>query len=161
MDVLAAVMQRIKQSDADFLKQVQQSKVMWTCQHHQNSYGDFYVRMLRHDPAMYGCTNKDCHKGHRCQIDNPLPPPKVKKAGRPACGAKTRAGGKCKAKVVHGKNRCRMHGGLSTGPKTQQGRAAIIASNKRRAYQNPQKMDIRPSKRNPKRDLNSQSRCYC
>jgi hypothetical protein len=27
------------------------------------------------------------------------------------CGAKTRKGTPCKAPVVHGKNRCRMHGG--------------------------------------------------
>ena len=44
---------------------------------------------------------------------------------RPRCGAKTRAGGTCKAKVVDGKRRCRMHGGLSTGPKTEAGRRRI------------------------------------
>jgi hypothetical protein len=31
--------------------------------------------------------------------------------------------------------RCRMHGGLSTGPKTKQGRAARAQSNRRRAAQ--------------------------
>lgn len=30
-----------------------------------------------------------------------------------ACGAKTRAGGRCKNQPVRGKKRCRMHGGLS------------------------------------------------
>lgn len=39
------------------------------------------------------------------------------KHARPTCGAKTRAGGQCKARVVPGKRRCRLHGGLSTGPK--------------------------------------------
>ena len=29
----------------------------------------------------------------------------------PRCGAKTRAGGSCRAPAVHGKRRCRMHGG--------------------------------------------------
>jgi hypothetical protein len=29
----------------------------------------------------------------------------------PRCGAKTRCGGACRAPAVHGKKRCRMHGG--------------------------------------------------
>ena len=31
----------------------------------------------------------------------------------PRCGAKTRAGGACRAPAVHGKKRCRMHGGAT------------------------------------------------
>jgi hypothetical protein len=42
---------------------------------------------------------------------------------RPLCGAKTRAGGTCLVRVEFGKARCRFHGGLSTGPKTEAGRA--------------------------------------
>lgn len=57
---------------------------------------------------------------------------KVPKSQRPVCGAKTRAGGTCKAKAVPGKSRCRLHGGLSTGPKTATGRAAIAEANRRR-----------------------------
>lgn len=41
---------------------------------------------------------------------------------RPACGAKTRAGGTCAMRVEPGKHRCRLHGGLSTGPRTEEGR---------------------------------------
>ena len=29
----------------------------------------------------------------------------------PRCGAKTRTGGACRSPAVHGKKRCRMHGG--------------------------------------------------
>lgn len=29
----------------------------------------------------------------------------------PRCGAKTRSGGTCRAPALHGKRRCRMHGG--------------------------------------------------
>lgn len=47
---------------------------------------------------------------------------------RPLCGARTRAGGACAAKVVPGKRRCRLHGGLSTGPKTPEGRARALAA---------------------------------
>ena len=60
---------------------------------------------------------------------------------RPACGAKTRAGTSCRARVVLRSDgtlarRCRSHGGLSTGAKTEAGRAAIAASNRRRARSN-------------------------
>jgi len=52
---------------------------------------------------------------------------------RPLCGARTRKGVPCAARVVEGKGRCRLHGGLSTGAKTAEGRARIAESNRRRA----------------------------
>ena len=54
---------------------------------------------------------------------------------RPMCGAKTRKGTSCQARVVEDRDRCRLHGGLSTGPKTDQGRACIAESNRRRAQE--------------------------
>ena len=54
------------------------------------------------------------------------------KAERPYCEARTRAGGSCQARVVPGKRRCRMHGGLSTGAKTAEGRARIAEAQRRR-----------------------------
>ena len=45
------------------------------------------------------------------------------------CGAKTRSGVPCAKFPVEGKRRCRLHGGLSTDPKTPEGRAAILAAN--------------------------------
>lgn len=50
------------------------------------------------------------------------------------CGAKTRKGTPCRALPVPGKARCRFHGGLSTGPRTAAGRAAIAESNRRRSH---------------------------
>jgi hypothetical protein len=39
----------------------------------------------------------------------------------PRCGAKTRSGTRCQAPAVHGKKRCRLHGGSSPGaPKGNQ-----------------------------------------
>ena len=40
----------------------------------------------------------------------------------PRCGANTRRGGACRAPAVHGKQRCRMHGGApgSGAPKANQ-----------------------------------------
>ena len=47
--------------------------------------------------------------------------------GNPAsasrCGARTRKGAPCGCPAVRGKKRCRMHGGLSTGPRTAVGLA--------------------------------------
>lgn len=62
------------------------------------------------------------------------------KRERPRCGAKTRKGTPCQAPAVWlpgdpvpRNGRCRMHGGLSTGPKTPEGKARIAESNRRRA----------------------------
>jgi hypothetical protein len=41
------------------------------------------------------------------------------------CGAKTRAGGVCKAPAM-GNGRCRVHGGKSTGPKDQKGNTNAV-----------------------------------
>ena len=38
------------------------------------------------------------------------------------CGAKTRAGTPCKRKDLYTNGRCRLHGGLSTGPKNKKGK---------------------------------------
>jgi hypothetical protein len=43
----------------------------------------------------------------------------------PRCGARTRGGCPCRAPAIHGKLRCRMHGGRSTGPRTEQGMARL------------------------------------
>ena len=58
------------------------------------------------------------------------PPPK---ADRPFCGARCRDGHACRARAVPGEKRCRQHGGLSTGPTSAEGKAAIAESNRRRA----------------------------
>ncbi len=58
--------------------------------------------------------------------------PRIPKSERPFCHARRRDNHKCKARVVPGTNRCRMHGGLSSGPKTAEGRERIAESNRRR-----------------------------
>jgi hypothetical protein len=42
------------------------------------------------------------------------------------CLAKTRQGTPCQNPVVADRNRCRMHGGKSTGPRTPEGKARSI-----------------------------------
>ena len=45
------------------------------------------------------------------------------------CLAKTRRGTECQKPAIKGRNRCQLHGGRSTGPKTPEGRAKIAAAN--------------------------------
>ena len=42
--------------------------------------------------------------------------------------AKSRQGTPCRNPVVTNRNRCRMHGGKSTGPRTPEGKARTIAA---------------------------------
>jgi hypothetical protein len=47
----------------------------------------------------------------------------------PRCGARTRSGRPCKSPALHGKQRCRMHGGASTGPRTPEGKERARMAN--------------------------------
>lgn len=51
---------------------------------------------------------------------------------RVTCGAKTRAGHPCGQKSEAGKRRCKWHGGNSTGPKTEEGKARVADAQSRR-----------------------------
>jgi len=44
------------------------------------------------------------------------------------CGAKTRVGGACQNPAIEGRDRCKLHGGRSTGPRTQAGKARVVAA---------------------------------
>lgn len=45
----------------------------------------------------------------------------------PRCGAHTRAGDACRQPAMPN-GRCRLHGGRSTGPRTEAGRAAVATA---------------------------------
>jgi len=47
--------------------------------------------------------------------------------GASCCGARTRVGGRC-GQLAMANGRCRYHGGLSTGPRTPEGRARLRAA---------------------------------
>ena len=51
------------------------------------------------------------------------------------CGAKTRKGQPCRAKPLPGKRRCKFHGGMSTGPKTPEGRMKVSEAQRRRWHE--------------------------
>jgi hypothetical protein len=51
----------------------------------------------------------------------------------PRCGARTRAGECCRQPAMRS-GRCRMHGGLSTGPRTAEGRARCAAARRTHGF---------------------------
>jgi hypothetical protein len=44
------------------------------------------------------------------------------------CGARNRRGEPCQCKKLHRGKKCRFHGGMSTGPRTEQGRLRALAN---------------------------------
>lgn len=45
------------------------------------------------------------------------------------CGAKAKSSGQpCKSKEIHKNGRCKFHGGLSTGPKSAEGKLAALGN---------------------------------
>jgi hypothetical protein len=82
------------------------------------------------------CIVQDCRVGASCRLMRAIGltgdgRPLARKL-RPVCGARNRRGEPCAVKVVPGKCRCRFHGGLSTGPRTIEGRARIAAAQRLR-----------------------------
>lgn len=49
------------------------------------------------------------------------------------CGATTRKGTPCQCKALKRGGRCKFHGGMSTGPRTPEGKARIAAARRARA----------------------------
>jgi hypothetical protein len=80
----------------------------------------------------------------------------LKRTHWPPCGARTRKGAACRVKVEAGKRRCRFHSGLSTGPRTEEGRRGSQRRNagdgrrgerKRPVLREPAPCSIRPRRR--------------
>ena len=59
------------------------------------------------------------------------------------CGAKTRRGAVCQCPANKKNGRCRLHGGSSTGAKTEEGRARISAANLRHGKFTKDKLEKR------------------
>ncbi len=60
----------------------------------------------------------------------------------PRCGARTRAGPPCRQAAMSN-GRCRMHGGLSTGPRTADGLARIRKARIRTGLYSAEMLEIR------------------
>jgi hypothetical protein len=70
---------------------------------------------------MHNKTANEPHAKRRGWLKNGNPQGNPASASR--CGARTRKCTPCGCPAVRGKRRCRMHGGLSTGPRTAAGLA--------------------------------------
>ena len=57
-----------------------------------------------------------------CEEPRPKLPPFPPECLGMTCGAKTRAGTPCKRIDLEANGRCKLHGGLSTGPRTEEGK---------------------------------------
>ena len=62
---------------------------------------------------------------------------------RPRCGAKTRRGTACQCPANKKNGCCRLHGGASTGAKTEEGRARISAADLRHGKFTKDRLDER------------------
>ena len=60
----------------------------------------------------------------------------------PRCGARTRAGGCCRQPAMKN-GRCRMHGGLSTGPRTAEGRARCATARRIHGFYSAEMVALR------------------
>lgn len=58
-------------------------------------------------------------------VKNDKPGPYPEEFRGMTCGATTRAGTPCKRKDIYDNGRCKLHGGLSTGPRTKEGKRRV------------------------------------
>ena len=59
------------------------------------------------------------------------------------CLAQTRRGTGCQKPPLRGKTRCRLHGGLSSGPRTEQGKARIAQAHYRHGGRSKKFVEMR------------------
>jgi hypothetical protein len=64
------------------------------------------------------------------QYPPPVTPPFPDDLRDLACGAKTRAGTPCKLTSIYANGRCKLHGGMSTGPTSAEGKARAAENGK-------------------------------
>jgi hypothetical protein len=82
------------------------------------------------------CADPKCKIGSACLamreigLDGNGAP--LRRRERPRCGARNRQGEPCAVRAEPGKARCRFHGGLSTGPRTIEGRARVAEAQRQR-----------------------------
>lgn len=78
-----------------------------------------------------GCPSVTLEAG-RLVIVNPPPPTPLPafpdELRGMTCGAKNRRGEPCKRRDLYANGRCRLHGGLSSGPRTPEGRAKALGN---------------------------------
>ncbi|RBH54200.1 MULTISPECIES: HGGxSTG domain-containing protein [Pseudomonas] len=76
-----------------------------------------HLRKLWRQYCKKSATGSAAWAEHDYQYPPPKSTPLPDELRRLTCGAKTRAGTPCKRRDLYISGRCRLHGGLSTGPK--------------------------------------------
>lgn len=97
-----------------------------------------------HDQAFQRWIDSGYRPGHH------LPEMPEELAGM-QCGARTRAGTPCKRTGIYDNGRCRNHGGMSTGPKTPEGKSRSAANARRKPTHEKSCLETNPmdSEENP------------
>ena len=72
------------------------------------------------------------------------------------CSAKTRRGTPCQRPANKKNGRCRLHGGGSKGPKTEEGRAKIAATNLKTGKFTKEKIAVHKEQAKIARDIRAQ-----
>ena len=86
----------------------------------------------------WGLSGRDSHQGWldqqiAAEMTRQQAGSEIAKARRRVvCAAKTRKGKPCRNKSEPGRRRCKYHGGMSTGPRTPEGRQRIAQAQRRR-----------------------------
>jgi len=91
-------------------------------------------------PDRRACAPEGASARRRGRLKNGTTPGDFLAAAR--CGARTRAGGCCRQPAMKN-GRCRMHGGLSTGPRTAAGRARCAAARRTHGFYSAETMALR------------------
>lgn len=68
-------------------------------------------------------------------------PPLPRELSELTCGAKTRKGTPCKNKSIYRSGRCKFHGGLSTGPTSEEGKRRCAENGKITARRKAEEVD--------------------
>ena len=61
----------------------------------------------------------------------------------PRCMARTRQGTPCKSPAMKGEKRCRMHGGKSSGPTTEEGKIRARKANMKHGHYTAEAIELR------------------
>jgi hypothetical protein len=85
---------------------------------------DERVRLRRAGKAARGAKRDAVKLARKCAAEERA---RLREPRNRLCGARTRAGQPCRRKGLGKVGRCPNHGGMSTGPKTPEGRARLAA----------------------------------
>ena len=108
--------------DANVLEFFKQEIKSYSIQDVEAFDPDYYQYViLMHVCRTLGYYRNKCFKEKRARERQ------ISQKSRVQCGARKKTGQQCKAKAEKGRNRCRFHGGKSTGPKTIDGKIKSLS----------------------------------